>query len=85
MISHTEVFRNFLLDTGVEDALEILLGQNSKKYVKENYNIPIRYWKYNGQWTNEDGCLETSGKYFFMKMAMTAWDFLNVSNVFRKS
>lgn len=87
MISDTEVFKNFLLDTAVEDAVNILLRPCFKKYDKDDFDIQIQCRKYsnNGIWTSEEDYLETSGKYFFMKMAVTAWDFLNVSNVFRKS
>lgn len=87
-VNEPSISKQFLLTPAVEDALRILF----RPYVSTespdgtNSNIRIRFWQNEGgYWTNQEERLESSGKHFFMRMAMIAWDFLNVYNVFQKS
>ena len=87
-VNKPSISKEFLLNPAVEDALRILFRPyvSSESLDGSNSNIRISFWKNEGgYWTNHEERLESSGKHFFMRMAMIAWDFLNISNVFQKS
>ena len=86
ILNEPEIFKDFLLNSAVEEALNILLGPytSTGEFNAAESNIQICSWKNeNGYWTNQKERLENS-RHFFMKMAVIAWDFLNISNVFQK-
>lgn len=83
MIIHTpDISKNFILNTAIHDATNILLKPYLTSSVSSSCLPSIRIYAKTSESENSKQDHTKKSQYFLTRMATIAWDFLNISVIF---